>query len=55
MASKRKNIPAATEAALWALSNGHCYAPARLFPMIFEVDQEPTEKCTDGTYPRCKR
>lgn len=37
MVGKRKDIPAATEAALWALSNGRCYAPACPLPVIFEV------------------
>ena len=37
MAGKRKDISAATEAALWALSNGRCYAPACPFPVIVEV------------------
>ncbi|MFI6458500.1 hypothetical protein ACIBF6_44010 [Streptosporangium amethystogenes] len=34
---KRRNIPAPIQAALWALSNGRCYAPDCPFPVIFEV------------------
>jgi len=34
---KRKSIPAPIQAALWALSNGRCYAPDCPFPVIFEV------------------
>ena len=37
MTGKRKEISAATAAALWVLSNGRCYAPGCLFPVIFEV------------------
>lgn len=37
MAGKRKDIPPATEAALWALSNGRCYAPGCPFSVIVEV------------------
>lgn len=37
LAGKRKAIPVATEAALWTLSNGRCYAPACPFPVIAEV------------------
>jgi hypothetical protein len=37
MAGNRRNITAATEAALWALSNGRCYAPGCPFPVVFEV------------------
>jgi len=33
----RKHIPAATEAALWALSNGRCYAPGCPFPVVWEA------------------
>jgi hypothetical protein len=35
--SPRKKIPAATEAALWTLSNGRCYAPGCPFPVIYEI------------------
>ena len=31
------SIPAATEAALWALSNGRCYAPSCMAPVVKEV------------------
>ena len=31
------SIPAATEAALWALSNGRCYAPGCMAPVVKEV------------------
>jgi hypothetical protein len=31
------SIPAATEAALWALSNGRCYAPGCMAPVVVEV------------------
>lgn len=34
---KRAAIPAATEAALWALSNGRCYAPGCTQPVVVEV------------------
>lgn len=37
MTSTRKAIPAATEAALWALSNGRCYAPGCSAPVVVEV------------------
>ncbi|MGA8113914.1 MAG: hypothetical protein WCA46_09655 [Actinocatenispora sp.] len=37
MVSPRRSIPAATEAALWALSNGRCYAPSCPFPVVYEV------------------
>jgi hypothetical protein len=37
LANDRKHIPAATEAALWALSNGRCYAPGCPFPVVVEV------------------
>lgn len=33
----RKSIPAATEAALWALSNGRCYAPGCPASVVVEV------------------
>ena len=36
-ANGRRNIPAPIEAALWALSNGRCYAPGCPFPVIVEV------------------
>lgn len=34
----RKEIPRPTQAALWALSNGRCYAPACTAPVVVEVD-----------------
>jgi hypothetical protein len=37
LAGIRRHIPAATEAALWALSNGRCYAPSCPFPVVVEV------------------
>ena len=37
MPGTRKPIPAATEAALWALSNGTCYAPGCPCPVVMEV------------------
>lgn len=37
MAGNRKGIPAGTEAALWALSNGRCYAPGCTAPVVVEV------------------
>ncbi len=37
MASIRKDISPATEAALWALSNGRCYAPGCMAPVVVEV------------------
>lgn len=37
MAGTRKNINAATEAALWALSNGRCYAPGCPCPVVMEI------------------
>lgn len=37
MAGYRKKITPATQAALWALSNGHCYSPGCAFPVVFEI------------------
>jgi hypothetical protein len=37
VADDRKSIQAATQAALWTISNGKCYAPACPFPVIVEV------------------
>ena len=37
LAGDRKSIPAATKAALWALSNGRCYAPGCPAPVVVEV------------------
>ena len=37
MAGIRKKIHPATEAALWALSNGRCYASGCPFPVVVEV------------------
>jgi hypothetical protein len=37
VSDSRSSIPAATQAALWALSNGTCYAPGCPFPVIHEV------------------
>lgn len=37
MSDPRPSIPAATQAALWALSNGTCYAPGCPFPVVHEV------------------
>ncbi|WP_156935416.1 hypothetical protein [Pseudonocardia spinosispora] len=37
MSEPRSNIGAATAAALWALSNGTCYAPGCPFPVVYEV------------------
>jgi hypothetical protein len=37
LAGIRKKIHPATEAALWALSNGRCYAPGCSFPVIVEI------------------
>ncbi len=34
---RRRNIPAAVEAALWTLSSGRCYAPGCPFPVVYEV------------------
>jgi hypothetical protein len=36
-AGERRGIPAATEAALWALSSGTCYAPGCTMPVVYEV------------------
>ncbi|TDW92879.1 hypothetical protein EV137_0146 [Kribbella pratensis] len=36
-AGERKKIHPATEAALWALSSGRCYAPGCTMPVVFEV------------------
>jgi hypothetical protein len=33
----RRNIHAATQAALWTLSNGRCYAPGCSFPVVVEI------------------
>lgn len=37
MNETRKKIHPATEAALWTVSNGRCYAPGCPFPVVFEV------------------
>lgn len=37
MAGIRKKIHPATQAALWALSNGRCYAPGCSFPVVVEI------------------
>jgi hypothetical protein len=37
LAGIRGSIPAATEAALWTLSNGRCYAPECPFPVVVEI------------------
>ncbi len=37
MAGVRRGISPATEAALWALSNGRCYAPGCTAPVVVEV------------------
>lgn len=37
MADSRKPVPPATVAALWTLSNGHCYAPGCTAPVVVEV------------------
>ena len=37
MPGTRKRMLAATEAALWALSNGRCYAPGCMAPVVVEV------------------
>jgi hypothetical protein len=37
LAGIRRSIPAATEAALWALSNGRCYAPGCPVPVVVEI------------------
>jgi hypothetical protein len=37
MATPRKSIPAATQAALWALSNGRCYFPGCAAPVVVQV------------------
>lgn len=36
-AGRRRTIAAATEAALWALSSGRCYAPGCVMPVVLEV------------------
>lgn len=36
-AGQRKKISPATEAALWALSSGRCYAPGCVMPVVLEV------------------
>ena len=33
----RKKITPATQAALWTLSNGRCYASGCSFPVVFEI------------------
>jgi hypothetical protein len=35
--SERRKIAPATEAALWTLSNGTCYAPGCIMPVVMEV------------------
>nr|WP_145983069.1 hypothetical protein [Pseudonocardia sp. AL041005-10] len=37
MSDSRSSVPAATQAALWVLSNGNCYAPGCSLPVIHEV------------------
>jgi len=37
LAGTRRTIPAATDAAIWALSSGRCYAPECSMPVVFEV------------------
>ena len=37
MGIPRRNIPAGTQAALWALSSGRCYAPGCVSPIVLEV------------------
>lgn len=37
VAGTRGSIPAATEAALWVLSNGRCYAPGCTAPVVVQV------------------
>jgi hypothetical protein len=37
VAEMRRNIPAATQAALWALSSGRCYAPGCPYPVVVEI------------------
>jgi hypothetical protein len=37
VAGTRKSIPAATQAALWALSSGRCYAPSCPVPVVVEI------------------
>lgn len=37
LVTDRKHIPAPTEAALWVLSNGRCYAPGCPFPVVVEI------------------
>ncbi len=44
MPGQRKNIPAATEAALWVLSNGTCYAPGCSAPVMTEVRESVYRK-----------
>jgi hypothetical protein len=34
---RRRHIPAATQAALWALGNRHCYYPGCAQPLVVEV------------------
>ena len=36
-AGERKALPAATLAALWTVSNGQCYAPGCVMPIVLEV------------------
>jgi hypothetical protein len=37
VAGTRRSIPAATEAALWVLSSGRCYAPGCPCPVVVEI------------------
>jgi hypothetical protein len=37
VADSRKPVSPATVAALWTLSNGHCYAPGCTAPVVVEV------------------
>jgi hypothetical protein len=37
MTGYRKKITAATQTALWTMSNGRCYAPGCPFPVVFEI------------------
>lgn len=36
-AGERRNLPPAVQAALWTVSNGQCYAPNCLIPVVLEV------------------
>jgi hypothetical protein len=59
-AGQRKDLPEAVKAALWAVSNGHCYKPGCVTPIVCEVRPGVYEKNAHiahiyGVRPRSER